>query len=151
MILAIDPENTTHKQPAPQPDRLAGLWQPPTPRRRRRVRGVGLLAVFDSTLMCGFDLTLVLRIATDRYGRHHPIGLRRGRLVRLDRHSSEFGYFCGLIHDGDDPRAAAMRGDLTLHYLAQSYLFDSHGYCENTRADALAVLDSCPITGEARR
>lgn len=131
-------------------DQLAGLWQPPTPRRRRRARSGRLMAVHDSTLMAGFDLTPVLRIATDRYGRHYPVGLRRGRLTRLDRHSSRYGFYCGMIHEGDDPRASAERGDLTLHHLAECYL-DGHGFGEDLLEDALAELDIFPATGGWRR
>ncbi|WP_143549213.1 hypothetical protein [Rhodopirellula bahusiensis] len=115
--------------------------------RSKRIRGTGLLAVHDSTLAAGFEVTPVIKLIRDRTGRFIPFGLMRGRITRLDRHSSQNGYYCGLIHVGDDPREMAMRHQLDLHHMTTALLFAQHGFCEETRNDELDLLDLCPVAG----
>jgi hypothetical protein len=122
--------------------------KPPRQSHRRRSTGTGLLAVHDRTLMAGFEATPVLWVERDRRGEFVPFGLRRGRIERLDRHSSRYGFFCGLIREGDDPLDAALRSELELVFTTSSFLFARMGFCEVTFSEIRDELDRCPVPGE---
>lgn len=100
--------------------------------------------------MGDFIATPVHCFEVDHRGEYHPIGIRRGRMVRLDEHSSRFGFYCGVLDTGVNPRNAAINCELQLHYLTRQMLYDSVGYGENSYEEALADLDFS-IAAEVRR